>query len=75
MLTYIEHQKKQKNCLKAKFRRSSGVCDSANHESWTQRGVNWIVHEEAKRDDLIVSTDIKHYGKGLCNWNEMFSHG
>lgn len=40
MLTYTEQQKKQKNCLKTKFRRSSDICDSANRESWAQRGVN-----------------------------------
>lgn len=29
--------------------------------------------KEAKLDDLTVSADFKHYGKGLCNQNEMFS--
>lgn len=30
---------------------------------------------EAKLDDLMVSTDFKHCGEGLCNWNEVFSDG
>jgi len=79
MLRYIKQQNKQQmkmvNCLKVKFRCFTAICDSVNHDFWALKGVNWIIHKEAKLDDLMVSTDFKHYGKGLCDWNEMFSDG